>query len=119
MIHPDDSTLVITPPVSREHTGIWLNKLITNAGLFASLGAWCIFGLIAAGLIIRIAVGDFVFRVSSTYLGLVTFSLGIVIGLIIWYAMTLELPPYVPRWQVKEPPSREDPYDEIADSWWK
>lgn len=110
---PEDDTLVIVPPVSREHTGIWINKLITTATLCASLGVWCIFGLVVAGITVRIIVGDFTFRTNGSYLGWIVIYLAVVIAVISHWALTMELPPYVPKWQIQKEIDREDPFDPV------
>lgn len=111
MIHPYDKTLTIVPTPSKPHEGIWLNNLATTLTLSAAFGLVAIVVIAATAFAIRVAVGDYIFRMDVGYLGWVSLYLAACCLSVIYYALSLELPSYVPRWEIEKKPEWEDPYD--------
>lgn len=113
MIHPDDPSLVITPPNPPEERGKRANNLITSFTLSASFAAVGIAVIIVAMLTTRIVVGNLEFRLGWLYLWCVIAYISLIIGLMVLYAMNLELPPWKKKWDIEEDISVHDPYDKV------
>ena len=115
MQHPDDPSLVITPPNPPEERGKKINNLISTVTLSAAFALVVIAIIIATAFAIRIAVGDYIFRMDIGYLGYVTLYLAAVVVALIYYSLSLPLPEFKPRWEIEKKPEWEDPYDKSPD----
>lgn len=111
--HPDDSSLVLTPPNPPEERGKRINNLISTITLSAAFGLVAIAIIAAAIFTVRIVAGDYSFQLNISYLGYAILYLAAVVIALIYCSLSLELPPYTPRWLIEKEPGLEDPYDEF------
>jgi len=111
--HPDDPSLIIKPNQLRDPNGSWLDSIVSGVITTAAASAFMVAFLIIVGAVVSITVGKDDFHSNIVYLAAVGAYLAFITVLMIIYARTIKLPPYVPRWQVQKEEKFEDPYDQF------
>lgn len=112
MTHPNDKNLYVVNPPPIYSWRSRASDLMTTLPLIAAFGFAAAIVIIFSVLFIRVAVGDFNFRLGVHYLAWVGAYLGLVTVCVIIHAMNFELPKFTTRWEKENEKDRTpDPFD--------